>query len=426
MTWLLLLPAGSSQSANFESGCADPVTTPSRTDAEAMDAADPLAAFHDRFEHRDPERIYLDGNSLGMPSAAVRAAVRDGLEAWASDLVGSWDEWIELPTRVGDHLAGSCLGARPGDVLVADSTTVNLYKLAHAALDLREGAVVTDAANFPTDRYVLAGVAAARGRRYVEVDDAADAFVVPDAALVSVALVDYRSGALLDLPALTRATDALVIWDLSHAAGAVEIDLSRADLAVGCTYKYLRAGPGAPAFLYVRRELVDSLRSPIQGWFGQRDQFAMGPAYDPASGIERFAAGTPSILGLLALDAALGIVDEASMAAIAARGRALTALAVDLVDAWLAPLGFDLASPRDAARRGCHLALRHAEAWPVVRALAERARVVADFRQPDVVRLGFDPLATRFVDAWDGIDRIRSLVAGGEHVHAPADQRRVT
>ena len=407
-------------------GSVIPAEGSDRGHAIALDAGDPLAEFRDRFEHRDPERIYLDGNSLGMPSHAVGEAIAAGVESWARDLVRGWDEWIELPRRVGDRLAAACLGARPGEVLIADSTTVNLYKLAHAALDVRDGALVTDVGNFPTDRYVLAGVAASRGRRYIEVDRATNAVNVADAGAICLMLVDYRSGALLDMPGLTSATDALVIWDLSHAVGAVEIDLSSADLAVGCTYKYLRAGPGAPAFLYVRQELVDGLRSPIQGWFGQRDQFVMGPAYDPAPGIDRFASGTPSIGGLMAVDAAIGIVEEAGIGAIAAKGRALTTYAVDLADAWLTPLGFSLASPRAAGRRGCHVALRHPDGWPVARALIERANVLVDFRRPDVVRLGFDPLTTRFVDVWDGLDRLRSLVSAGDHRATAPSARRVT
>ena len=318
------------------------------------------------------------------------------------------------------------LGARPGEVLVADSTTVNLFKLVHAALDLANGAVVTDAANFPTDRYVLAGIAEARGRRYVEVEHAADAAGVPDAGVVCLSLVDYRSGELLDMAAVTRASDARVIWDLSHAAGAVEVDLSMAELAVGCTYKYLNAGPGAPAWLYVRRGLAEAMRSPIRGWFGQREQFAMGPAYAPADGIDRFAAGTPPILGIAAVEAAVGIVGEAGMARIAAKGRALTTLAIELADAWLVPLGFEVATPRDPMRRGAHVALRHADAWRIDRALIERANVVPDFRQPDVVRLGFSPLTTRFVDVWDGLERLRGLVAAGTHREIETEGYRVT
>ena len=400
--------------------------TPGRDDAAALDRDDPLAPYRDRFVHRDPQRIYLDGNSLGMPSGEVRAAVQGALDAWEERLVAGWEDWIDAPRRAGDLLAAACLGARPGEVLVADSTTVNLYKLAHAALDLAEGAVVTDADNFPTDRYVLAGIAEARGRRYVEVDRAAEAIAVPDAGVVCLSLVDYRSGELLDMTALGRASTARVIWDLSHAAGAVEVDLAHAELAVGCTYKYLNAGPGAPAWLYVRRGLAEAMRSPIRGWFGQREQFAMGPAYAPADGIDRFAAGTPSILGIAAVEAAAGVVAEAGMARIAAKGRALTSLAVELADAWLAPLGFEVATPRDATRRGAHVALRHPDAWRIDRALIERANVIPDFRQPDVVRLGFSPLTTRFIDVWDGLDRLRNLVAAGTHREIGTEGHRIT
>ena len=215
-------------------------------------------------------------------------------------------------------------------------------------------------------------------------------------------------------------------WDLSHAAGAVNVDLSTAELAVGCTYKYLNAGPGAPGFLYVRGDLQPTLRTPIQGWFGRRDQFAMEPGYEPAAGIERFLAGTPSILGIRAIEASLGLIEEAGMSAIAEKGRRVTELAVALADAWLAPLGFEVATPRDPARRGAHVALRHPEAWPMARALIERAGVVPDFRTPDLLRLGFSPLTTSFVDVWDGLDRLRGLVERGEHHQINADRRRVT
>ncbi len=398
----------------------------SRSEAAELDARDELAGYRDRFDIRDPDRIYFDGNSLGMPSVAVRDAVTAGTDAWARQLVGGWEDWIDLPRRVGDRLARACLGAQPGEVLIADSTTVNLYKLAHAALNVRAGAVVTDAGNFPTDRYILAGVAEARGRRYVEVDDPSDAVTVPDAALVCLSLVDYRSGARLDAAALTPRTAGLVIWDLSHAVGAIPVDLAPLDLAIGCTYKYLNAGPGAPAFLYVRGALVSSLHSPIRGWFGQRDQFAMGPAYQPASGIERFAAGTPPILGIAAVDAAVRIVEEAGIRRIAAKGAALTDHAIALADAWLDPLGFVLASPRAAAERGSHISLRHPDALRIDRALIERANVVPDFRQPDVLRIGLSPLTTRFVDVWDGLDRLRRLVERGDHAVGGSTDVRVT
>jgi kynureninase len=397
----------------------------SRTDAEALDAADPLAPLRDRFVV-PPGRIYLDGNSLGLVSVDVRDGVAALLGDWGKRAVEAWDDWIELPTRIGDRLAASLLGARSGEVLVADSVTVNLYKLAHAAADHRPGPIVTDAGNFPTDRYVLEGVARQRGREYVEASSVEAAVEGASGGVLCLAHVDYRYGRLLDLPAITGATDALVIWDLSHSAGAVEVDLASADLAVGCTYKYLNAGPGAPAFLYVRRELQAEMRSPIQGWFGRRDQFGMEPGYDPVDGIGRFAAGTPSIPGLAALDATLDVIELAGISRIAAKSRTVTDFGLSLADAWLAPLGFEAVSPRSAAERGAHLALRHEAAMPICRALLERAGVVTDFRQPDVLRAGLSPLTTRYVDAWDGFDRLRSLVASGAHLAQEAAPRRVT
>ncbi len=228
------------------------------------------------------------------------------------------------------------------------------------------------------------------------------------------------------MAAIGRRDGPLVLWDLSHSVGAVAVDLSTADLAVGCSYKYLNAGPGGPAFLYVRRELQDELLSPIQGWFGQADQFAMGHPYQAVTGIERFLAGTPPILGLMALDESLAMFEEAGMARVAAKGAALTELAIELHDAWLAPLGFELATPRAAQDRGAHVALRHRDAWPICRALIDRAGVIVDFRQPDVVRFGFPPLYTRFVDVWDGLDRLRNVVEQGIHLAVDSSPRRVT
>jgi len=399
---------------------------PDRRDAEALDAADPLAAIRDRFVIADPDRIYLDGNSLGPLSVDVRAAIGAILDDWGERGVEGWNDWIELPTRVGDRLAASVLGAGSGEVLIADSVTVNLYKLATAAADLRPGPIVTDDGNFPTDRYVLEGVARQRGRDYIEAPNAEAAIEASAHGVLCLSHVDYRSGALLDMASITAATDALLIWDLSHSAGAVEVDLSAADLAVGCTYKYLNAGPGAPAFLYVRRDLQEAMHSPIQGWFGRREQFGMGAAYEPADGIERFAAGTPSVVGLAAVDASLGLIEQATMAAIASKARSLTGLAVQLADSWLPSLGVQVGSPRDPSTRGSHIALRHPEAWPICRALIERAHVIPDYRPPDIVRLGFTPLTTRFADVWDGLNRLRRLVEDGEHHLVTAAPRRVT
>ncbi|MGH2445423.1 MAG: kynureninase [Candidatus Limnocylindria bacterium] len=386
-----------------------------RTEAEALDAADPLAPLLDRFVIPNPDRIYLDGNSLGRLSIDARDALAAITEDWGERAVEGWRDWIELPTRVGDRLARVALGARPGEVLVADSVTVNLFKLVHAAADHRDGPIVTDAGNFPTDRYVLEGVARQRGREYIEAPSVEAAIEAAAGGTLCLAHVDYRSGVLLDMAAITSQTDAadaLLVWDVSHSVGAVEVDLSGADLAVGCTYKYLNAGPGAPAFLYVRSDLKPELRSPIQGWFGRRDQFGMGRGYDPADGIERFAAGTPSISGLAAIDAGLGLIEECGIARIAAKSRALTELAARLTEEWLEPLGFRPGSPPEAHRRGAHLALRHHDAELICTGLLEHAGVVTDFRQPDILRLGFSPMTTRFTDVWDGLDRLRSLAAG--------------
>ena len=400
-------------------------------DAAALDAADPLAGFRERFELAD-DVLYVDGNSLGRPARAARERLAAHHDRWATELVGGWADWIELPTAVGDLLAEGVLGARRGEVVACDSVTVNLFKLAMAVAADRPGAIVTDARNFPTDRYVLSGVAELTGNAYIEVESPA---ALDDAsgelALVSFSPVDYRSGELADMAAVTAAAHergALALWDLSHSAGAVEVGLegSGADLAVGCTYKYLDAGPGAPAFLYVRKARQEELRSPIQGWFGQREQFAMGPAYDPEPGIARWLAGTPHIAGLVAVQAGAELVAEAGIGRVAAKARALTAYAIELHEEWLAPLGFELGTPREPARRGSHVALRHPEAWRICRALIERAGVLPDFREPDVVRFGFSPLDTRFADVHDAMERTRDLVAAGAHLEMDPERRRVT
>jgi kynureninase len=407
-----------------------------RTDAEELDRVDSLAPFRDRFVVNDPERIYADGNSLGRLPKETAERLRARVDEWGSRLVSAWADWIDLPLEVGDLLADAALGARRGEVVVSDSTTVNLYKLAAAALARRPGALVTDAANFPTDRYVLEGLGELVTFEGDPVDgptsdDVAHACAGLEVSLVCLSHVGYRSGALADLPAITSAiheAGALALWDLSHSAGAVPIELESAgvDLAVGCTYKYLNAGPGAPAFLYVRESLQEELRSPIWGWFAQRDQFAMGPAFDPVPGIGRFLAGTPPILDLTAVEVGSRLLAEAGIERLRAKSIALTQLLVQLHDDRLAPLGFELGSPREAARRGAHVSVRHADAWRICRALIERADVVPDFRRPDSIRLGLPPLYTRFVDAWDTVDRLARLVKSGEYLEVEAETIRVT
>ncbi len=401
-----------------------------RADAERLDAEDPLSGFRDRFVVAADDLLYLDGNSLGRLPDSTRARLHDLIDDWGDRLVRGWHEWIDAPQRTGDALA-EVLGARPGQVVVTDSTTVNLYKLVHAVLDADPSlrTLATERENFPTDRYVLEGITRARGLELVMFEPADPLHGpqpddIPRDALVVLSHVAYRSGALLDMAAIDPL--ATVIWDLSHSAGAVPIDLAanRIRYAVGCTYKYLNAGPGAPGYLYVADP--DALRSPIQGWFGQDDQFAMERPYAPAAGITRFMAGTPSILGLAAVEEGVRVTAEAGMEALRAKSIAQTELLIALHDEWLVPLGFELGSPRDPARRGSHVALNHPEAWTICRALIEKARVVPDFRGPNTVRLGVTPLYTRFVEVYDAMERLRDLVAAGEQRTVDAARSRVT
>ena len=399
----------------------------SRAHAEALDEADPLAGFRARFVIDDPDLVYLDGNSLGrLPrwtAARLAHLVRDG---WGGDIVRGWEDWLDLPARVGDLVGVGLLGARPDEVIVVDSTTTNLYRAAVAALDARPGrrAIVVDRDEFPTDRYVLEGLAATRGLavRWIDRDPVAGPLpddvarlLDDDVALVVLSGVDYRSAAIADVPAITALAHdagALVVWDLCHAVGSIPVDLTAwgADLAVGCTYKYVNGGPGAPAFLYVRAELQDSLRNPIQGWFGRRDQFAMRPGYDPLPGIRGWLTGTPSVPGLVAVEEGVRISTEAGIDAIRAKGIALTSYAIELHDAWLAPLGCALGSPRDAMKRGSHVSIRHPDGAAISDRLVA-AGVVTDFRAPDSIRLGLAPLYTRFVDVRSGLDRLRGSLA---------------
>jgi kynureninase len=396
-----------------------------RAHAAELDAADPLAGYRDRFALDDRSLIYLNGNSLGAPPLATMRRLESVIRSeWGGALARSWDHWVDLPGRAGD-LVGTLIGAAPGQVVVTDNTTVNLYKLACAALDARPGrhAIVTDQDNFPSDRYVVEGIAAQRGTRLrmlaTDIDeglapDAVREAVDEDTALVSLSHVAYRSGALADMAAITKIAHeagALMLWDLCHSVGAVpvELDACDADLAVGCTYKYLNAGPGAPAFLYVSARLTEVLRQPIWGWFSQRDQFAMGPRYDPAAGIAKFMTGTPSILGTAAVEEGARLLLEAGLDAMRAKSVQLTSYLIDLADAWLVPLGCALATPRQAARRGGHVTFCHSRAEQIVGQLAA-ANIVTDYRTPDRFRFGLSPLTTRFTDVWTAVGASRDII----------------
>jgi kynureninase len=394
--------------------------------ARELDAADPLGGYRERFLLDDPALIYLNGNSLGaLPLATLDRMETMLREEWGTALARSWDrDWMDLPGRAGD-LVGELTGAAPGHVLVTDNTTVNLYKLACAALDARPGrnVIITDADNFPSDRYVVEGVAAQRGAelRMLPTDinegidpDLVRAAVDEDTALVSLSHVAYRSGALADMAAITQIAHqagALMLWDLCHSVGAVPVDLDGCDvdLAVGCTYKYLNAGPGAPAFLYVSARLREVLRQPIWGWFSQRDQFAMGPRYDPAAGMMKFMTGTPSILGTAAVEEGARLLLEAGIGPIRAKSVQLTSYLIELADACLVPLGCAIATPREASRRGGHVTLRHPQAEGIVGQLAASG-IITDYRTPDRFRLGPSPLTTRFTDVWDAVEAACDLI----------------
>ena len=402
--------------------------TPGRHHAEQLDADDPLAPFLDRFEPIPDGLIYLDGNSLGrLPRPTRQELERLLTHEWNERLIRSWNEtWLALPQTVGDRLGQQLLGAAPGTTLIADSTSVCFYKLAAAALAARpeRNTIITDTDNFPTDRYIVEGLAAQTGRRidWVQSDPRTgpqpeqleQKLTTGDVALVTFSHVSYRSAQIADINAITEQAHqagALVLWDLSHTAGAVnpQLHANDVDLAVGCTYKYLNGGPGAPAFLYVHKRHQPALRQPIWGWLGRTDPFEMGPGYEPAPGITSYTTGTPPILGLTAARAGIELSIEAGIDAIRAKSIRLTEYAIELADELLQPLGVTLGSPRDPARRGGHVALVHEHARTLTTQLADR-NVIADFRAPDVIRIGLSPLTTRFTDVHDGLHALRELL----------------
>jgi kynureninase len=400
-------------------------------EALAADAGDPLAEFRYRFVFTEPDLIYLDGNSLGRMPLTARRLVDVAVEAeWGDRLIRSWNEgWWDLQLKLGDLLA-PLIGASAGEVIISDSTSVNLFKLAAAAVRARPGrrTIVTDDLNFPSDVYVLDGIAGLLGDEYrlvvVESDgihgpvDALAAAIDSDTALVSLSHTSFKSGYTYDMAAVTEmghAAGALVLWDLSHSVGAVPVDLraSKADLAVGCTYKYLNGGPGSPAFLYVRSEHQGTLENPITAWWAHTDPFAMDLEFDPVPGIRRFHIGTMPILSLTAIESGVRDVAEAGMERIRSKSVALTEFLISLWETHLESLGFSLASPRDREQRGSHVALAHPDGWPITRALIDGASVIPDFRAPDTLRLGLSPLYTTFLDVHTAVLRLKRVVETG-------------
>jgi kynureninase len=404
-------------------------TTFGRDRAVALDAADPLAAFGDRYlPQTDDVVAYLDGNSLGRPLASIPAALAAfTADQWAGRLIRGWSEgWLELPEIVGDELAAAALGAAAGQTVIADSTTVNLYKSMRAAVNLRPGRrrVVLDRDNFPTNRYVIESLAHDLDLELVWLQAAPDGGVTADdvaaavdeqTALVTLSHIAYGSGYLADVPAITQVTHqagAVVVWDLCHSVGSSEISLDAwdVDFAVGCTYKFVGAGPGAPAFIYVNAQHHDRIDQPIWGWLGRRDSFEMEQGYLPAAGVRSMLSGTPPLPGILAVREGASVIAEAGIAAIRAKAVALTEMVVALTDEWLLPQGFSLGSPRDIERRGAHVTITR----PDARALCARlidAGVLVDFRAPDMIRVGLSPLPLRFTEVWDAMDVIRHLTA---------------
>jgi kynureninase len=417
----------------------------SLTYAQTLDAEDELARYRAEFIFDDPDLIYLDGNSLGrLPKRSaerVRAAVE---HEWGRRLIRSWNEgWLTAPQRAGAALA-PLLGAQADEVIVADSVSVNFYKLALAALRARpeRRVLVTDDLNFPSDIYLLQGIVAALGPEYqLKIVRSTDGQTVstqavaealgPNTALLTLSHVAFKSGFLYDLPALTECAHragAWVLWDLSHSAGAVPVALNtaNAELAVGCTYKYLNAGPGAPAFLYVRRDLQEQLLNPIWGWFGQRRQFEMSLDYAPGPGLQRFLVGTPGILSLAGVEPAAELLREAGLERLRAKSMRQTDYLIALWETELQPLGVTLNSPRDPARRGAHVALGHPEGLRLNRALIEAMHVIPDFRYPDNIRLGLAPLYTAFVEVHEAVRRLKHVLTARLYEKYPSEAPAVT
>ncbi|MBV6394827.1 MAG: Kynureninase [Anaerolineales bacterium] len=420
--------------------------SPSRSHALELDQQDPLASFRERFVISDSELLYMDGNSLGrLPKAAVERTRQVVETEWGQDLIRGWNKgWWEAPQRVGDKI-GQLTGAAPGQVIVSDTTSLNLYKLVMAALmhQPNRKRIISDAFNFPSDLYILQGCANVFGNRHEIIRvgsqdegltpdlNALESAINEDTALVTLSHVFFKSGYLYDMQHITdlaHRKGALVLWDLCHSVGAlpIQLDACNADLAIGCTYKYLNGGPGAPAFLYVNKNIQQKMVSPIWGWWGQNKPFDFGLDYEPAPGVNHFLVGSQPILSLLMMESALDPTLEAGLDSIRQKSVALTGYLIHLADEILSPLGFRLGSPRAADRRGSHVSLRHADAYRINRALIEELNVIPDFRAPDNIRLGLAPLYTTFVEVWDTIDRIRRVIEEKRHEKYPQTRLTVT
>ena len=413
-----------------------------RQDALDLDAKDPLAKYRDLFVFTDPEVCYLDGNSLGrLPKSTVETINKFLIEGWGTKIVDGWGEWIDKAETTGDLIGRAALGAAAGQTLAMDTTSVNFYRLVRAAISARPGrkTIITDEANFPTDRYIMQGIAEELGLNLVVIpndlqehstgETFSDELVTPeilkpylndDVALVTISVVAYRSGALHNIKELTdlvRASGALMVWDASHAVGAVDMQFDRdgVDLAVGCTYKYGNSGPGSPAWLYVSKRIQSELEMPIQGWFAQRNQFLMGSKFDQIEGMRGFQIASPSIIGLLCIDEGFGMIEDATIAQINAKASKGTDMMIELFDQWLVPLGFELVTPRDSKLRGGHISIYHPDAAQIARGLRDDMKVIPDYRAPNSIRVAISPLPTAYVEVFDGFERIRDYTKSGKY-----------
>jgi kynureninase len=413
-----------------------------------LDQNDPLAGYRSKFVITDPNLCYLDGNSLGrLPHATVKAVSDFLSQEWGNEVVTGWSHWIDEAQVAGDLLGRAVLGAGPGQVLVCDTTSVNFYQLCVAAIRARPGrkTIITDAANFPTDRYILKGIAEQFGLNLIIIDNEDPAiaeneritaellekYMTEDVAMVTFEVIQYRSGARTDIQSVTdlaRSYGALVVWDASHAAGAIEMnfDACGVDLAVGCTYKYGNSGPGSPAWLYVNKKIQSELQVPILGWFGNEDQFGMGPDFMKAEGIRGFQIASPSIIGIRGVQVAFAMIEEAGIDVIASKAAIGTQMMIDLYDEWLAPLGYTLLTSRNPKERGGHISIGHPEAARICVALRKFANVIPDYRTPNAIRLAIAPLPTSYVEVWDGFQRIRDLTQSRQYEKVEGSDSRVT
>jgi len=413
-----------------------------------LDKNDPLAHYRSKFVITDPNLCYLDGNSLGrLPHASVKAMADFISHEWGNEVVNGWSHWIDEAQIAGDLLGRASLGASAGQVLVCDTTSVNFYQLCLAAINARPGrkTIITDAANFPTDRYILQGIAKQLEMNLIVIDNEDPAiaenelitaellekYMTEDVALVTFEVIQYRSGARSDIQSITelaRSYGAYVVWDASHATGAIEMNFDQCgvDLAVGCTYKYGNSGPGSPAWLYVSKRVQGDLQVPIQGWFGNEDQFGMGPHFEKAEGIRGFQIASPSIIGIRGVMVAFEMIAEAGIDVIASKAAIGTQMMIDLYDEWLAPLGYTLLTSRNPQERGGHISIGHPDAARICIALRKFANVIPDYRTPNAIRLAMAPLPTSYVEVWDGFQRIRDLTETRQYEKIKGSDSRVT